>query len=572
MIFKKYRLIGIGVASCFLASLVQAYDCTSLPQFIDGQSYAGGQKVKNVNHAYSCTVGGWCSVGGAYEPGVGWAWENSWSDLGSCGAATSSSKISVASSSVKSSISNSSSKSTSSNSATKKLNVNSVSDSGNDGNIPQNTLDGNLATRWSAFGSDQWINYDLGKNVTFNFARIAWYSGNVRVENFDIQISSDNSHFTTVFSGLSSGTTTAIETYNVSEMIGRYVRIVGYGNSVNAWNSIAETEFWGNDNADTQAPTAPVNLTAAVKSSSEIILDWSNATDNVGVAGYNIYRNGNKVGSTQNITYTDIGLSAATSYGYSVKAYDAAGNISNSSNNVAATTQTGQTTGLNPRVAPGGNFNLSLWMLQLPTGSSGSVTTISANQLAGAQGYQNSYYFYTDTNDGAMVLMDPTTGATTSGSKHPRTELHENTSGWSTAGTNLLSVQAQVVQVPSSVCVGQIFQAAPAPSKPLLELMYFKDGTIKVLLEATNQGGTGAFTTLGSIPAGSKFSYELSLTGTTIKITINGVAHNFALPASFIGEKFYFKAGAYDQSATSGTPGTKPGTLVKIYALNVTHK
>jgi hypothetical protein len=150
--------------------------------------------------------------------------------------------------------------------------------------------------------------------------------------------------------------------------------------------------------------------------------------------------------------------------------------------------------------------------------------------------------------------------------------LHENTSGWSTNGTNLLSAQAQITLVPSSVCIGQIFQAAPAPSKPLLELIYFKDGTLKLLLQSSNQGGSGVFYGVGSVPAGSKFTYELSLSGSSIKITINGSAHNFALPSSFNGEKFYFKAGAYDQSATSGTPGTKPGTLVKFYALNITHK
>jgi hypothetical protein len=91
------------------------------------------------------------------------------------------------------------------------------------------------------------------------------------------------------------------------------------------------------------------------------------------------------------------------------------------------------------------------------------------------------------------------------------------------------------------------------------------------MIEATNQGGDGVFYTLGSITPGSKFTYALSLTGTTITITINGTDHQFTLPSSFVGETFYFKAGNYDQTATSGTPGTVPGTFVKFYALDVTH-
>jgi hypothetical protein len=227
--------------------------------------------------------------------------------------------------------------------------------------------------------------------------------------------------------------------------------------------------------------------------------------------------------------------------------------------------------GLDPNVAPGGNFDLSIWKLQLPIGTSGSPTTISASQLQGPNGFQDTY-FYTDKTNGSMAMMDPTTGVTTSGSLHPRTELREDTTGWSTSGTNILSTTAQVTVVPDHVCIGQIFQAPSSPSKPLLELMYYNGGTIKVMIEATNQGGDGVFYSLGSVSSGSKFTYSLSLSGTTITITINGTAHNFTLPSTFVGENFYFKAGDYDQTAVSGTPGTTPGTLVKFYSLNVTHK
>ncbi len=57
--------------------------CTA-PQYVDGSSYSTNDIVQNNGHEYQCTVGGWCSVGGPYEPGVGWAWENAWNDLGAC--------------------------------------------------------------------------------------------------------------------------------------------------------------------------------------------------------------------------------------------------------------------------------------------------------------------------------------------------------------------------------------------------------------------------------------------------------------------------------------------------------
>lgn len=95
-----------------------AYECGNLTQYQNGQSYATGQIVKNVNRAFSCTVGGWCTVGGPYEPGVGWAWANAWTDLGACGTTATSSSVSStsksSSSSVSSSIGLSSSKSSSS--------------------------------------------------------------------------------------------------------------------------------------------------------------------------------------------------------------------------------------------------------------------------------------------------------------------------------------------------------------------------------------------------------------------------------------------------------------------------
>lgn len=217
---------------------------------------------------------------------------------------------------------------------------------------------------------------------------------------------------------------------------------------------------------------------------------------------------------------------------------------------------------------PGSNFNLASFSLQLPTGSSGKVDTVSGANLAA--GYANQYYFYTDTSDGSMVMMDPTQGWTTSGSLHPRVELRETTI-WNTSGTNKLNATVTVTQVPDHTTIAQIFQGT-GPSKPLCELQFTSGGVVQLLLEKTNQGGSATIYPITKVPLGTPFNYELSLTDTTITVTVGDTVKSFTMDSSFNGESFYFKAGNYDQSAVSGTPLTTPGTVVKFYALTLTHQ
>jgi hypothetical protein len=125
------------------------------------------------------------------------------------------------------------------------LAVASVSASADDGNVPANTLDGNLGTRWSAKGDGQWILYDLGAAALIDRVQIAFYLGDQRTEAFDVQVSTDGSSWATVFSGHSSGTTAALESFDFAEVSARYVRIVGHGNSQSDWNSLTEVEIWG---------------------------------------------------------------------------------------------------------------------------------------------------------------------------------------------------------------------------------------------------------------------------------------------------------------------------------------
>jgi len=90
--------------------------------------------------------------------------------------------------------------------------------------------------------------------------------------------------------------------------------------------------------SDTSPPTAPANLTATAVSSSQVNLAWSASTDNVGVTGYKVYRNGALLASTTGTSYSDTTTAAGTTYSYTVYAYDAAGNVSPASNTATATT------------------------------------------------------------------------------------------------------------------------------------------------------------------------------------------------------------------------------------------
>ncbi len=79
---------------------------------------------------------------------------------------------------------------------------------------------------------------------------------------------------------------------------------------------------------DTQAPSIPTGLTAANLTASSLTLNWFASSDNVGVAGYQVYQNGALLGTTTGISYPVSGLSCGNTYQFTVKAYDAAGNVS----------------------------------------------------------------------------------------------------------------------------------------------------------------------------------------------------------------------------------------------------
>ena len=89
---------------------------------------------------------------------------------------------------------------------------------------------------------------------------------------------------------------------------------------------------------DKTVPTVPAGLSATAVSSSQINLAWSPSTDNVGVTGYRVYRNGSQIATTASTNYSDTGLAAGKTFTYAVAAFDPAGNVSAKSATASATT------------------------------------------------------------------------------------------------------------------------------------------------------------------------------------------------------------------------------------------
>lgn len=145
------------------------------------------------------------------------------------------------------------------------------------------------------------------------------------------------------------GTTTGVTSYTDSSLTASTsysyrVRATDAAGNLSAYSNVAPATTLAA--ADTTPPTAPTSLAATASSSSQIGLTWTASTDNVGVTGYRIERCSGascssfaQIGTTTGATsYSDTGLTAATSYSYRVRATDAAGNLSGYSNVATAST------------------------------------------------------------------------------------------------------------------------------------------------------------------------------------------------------------------------------------------
>lgn len=155
----------------------------------------------------------------------------------------------------------------------------SVIASSSNGHVEQNTLDGNFETRWSAKGDDgrEWLQYKFAGSPNVKAINISFFKGDERSTRFQIQSSTNGRNWNTELKAQSSSATAKMEKFVLKNVISAsYIRIVGFGNSANAWNSINEVTFESGSPAApaptrsrvvASAPAAPVKMSATASSS-----------------------------------------------------------------------------------------------------------------------------------------------------------------------------------------------------------------------------------------------------------------------------------------------------------------
>ena len=120
---------------------------------------------------------------------------------------------------------------------------------------PQNAIDGNLDTYFTIQGdTGEPVILELGAEYEVYAVGMAFNQGSKRISRFDVQVSMDKENWETVRCAASSGATEGVEGYSFAVSNAKYVKILGYGNSVNVWNAIREIEIYGTAVTPTASP------------------------------------------------------------------------------------------------------------------------------------------------------------------------------------------------------------------------------------------------------------------------------------------------------------------------------
>ncbi len=198
-------------------------------------------------------------------------------------------------------------------------------------------VDNSYGTRWSSTFTDlQWIYVDLGATYSVNRVKITWEAAYATA--YQVQTSNDpsNANGWTTIKNVTGNTALTNDNTGLTGS-GRYVRIYATSRATAYGYSIFALEVYGSQ-VDNQAPAAPANLRSTGATSTTASLAWNAATDNIGVTGYDVYKDGVFLASVTGTTYTATGLTVNTSYSFTVKAKDAAGNVSAASTAVQVST------------------------------------------------------------------------------------------------------------------------------------------------------------------------------------------------------------------------------------------
>ncbi|MEU1226080.1 hypothetical protein [Streptomyces sp. NPDC005828] len=199
---------------------------------------------------------------------------------------------------------------------------------------------GAKAVKWSGVSGPQNVFYgnDLGKQTTAGGAYQPYYPDRQRL----YQVGSSAADASAYQHLAENGST-------ILDWAGK--ENIDYSKAPNAGVNASRTDTSGSlflkstdsgpGTGDTVPPSAPGGLRSTATTANSVSLAWDPSRDDVGVTGYDVYRNGTLVGSAASTAYIDTGLAASTSYGCAVKARDAAGNASAAGGTLSASTASG---------------------------------------------------------------------------------------------------------------------------------------------------------------------------------------------------------------------------------------
>ncbi len=204
---------------------------------------------------------------------------------------------------------------------------------------PTLAIDNLNSTRWTsglAQAADQWFQIDTGPAAkSYDQLVVSTSSSGDYLRGYKVAVSDDG----VVWSEpIAQGAGSVALTASFPEQTSRYLRVT-LTSGTGSWWSIHNLKLYGSTEVDMIVPQTTTDLSVATLTDSEASLTWTPAPDDVAVLGYEINVNGMFVAFSKTAGYSVKGLQPKTSYTFTIKALDYAGNGSAVSNAIEATTK-----------------------------------------------------------------------------------------------------------------------------------------------------------------------------------------------------------------------------------------
>jgi len=291
---------------------------------------------------------------------------------------------------------------------------------------------------------------------------------------------------------------------------------------------------------DSQPPSAPANLSVTPRSASRLDLSWTASTDNEGVAGYEVTRDGAPIASTAGTTYSDTGLAPDTTYSYSVQALDAAGNISGPSNTVTVTTPLPDTT------APSVPTNLQASGVGAQSATLSWAASTDDLGVAGYRVYRNGVQI---ADTGALSYVDGGLTASTtyqytvaaydySGNVSPQSSaLQVTTSGAPAPAPAFVQLAERTATASSSTASTAGFSAATKSGDTIIVWVWYNSNAQSVTSVTDTAGDTYARAVGPTTGTGTQGAWRQELWYARNIVGKSGVVVTATFSGTFSGEK-----------------------------------